>query len=134
MPTLRMHVHALVQAQAPVCFLSDIHYAVMKSNPILLASSWATIFSGLLYACSATSYSTNPFSDAFVTTGPGASLSDDNFGAAGALAVAAGGLAEGEFQSVLQFDLSGEHSSFDAQFGAGSWTVQSVTLQLTASP
>ena len=85
-------------------------------------------------ACRAASYSTNPISDAFVATGPGGNLSGDNFGAAGALAVAAGDLPQGEFQSVLEFDLSGAESSFDAQFGTGQWSVQSVALQLTATP
>jgi hypothetical protein len=33
----------------------------------------------------------------------------------------------------MQFDLSGAKSSFDSQFGAGQWSAQSVTLQLTAT-
>jgi len=84
--------------------------------------------------CGAASFSTNAFSDAFVATGPSGNLSANNYGGGGALAIAAGSLPLGEFQSVLQFDLAGARNSFDAQFGAGLWTVQSVTLQLTASP
>jgi hypothetical protein len=91
------------------------------------------IFSASLCACRAASFSTNPIADAFVATGPTENLSGDNFGAAGALAVAAPGLAQGEFQTVMKFDLSGALGSFNAQFGAGQWTVQSVTLQLTSS-
>src|SRR6185295_1527642 len=34
----------------------------------------------------------------------------------------------------LRFNLAGAQSSFDAQFGAGQWSIQSVTLQLTSSP
>ena len=82
----------------------------------------------------AASYSTNPVADAFVATGAHGNLSGDNFGAAGALAVAAGDLPQGGFQSVLEFDLSGAVISFDARFGAGQWSVQSVALQLTATP
>lgn len=78
-------------------------------------------------------FSLNPSGDAFVTTGPTGNLSTNNYGAAGALAVAAPGSAKGEFQSVLQFGLAGAKSSFDSEFGAGQWTVQSVTLQLTAT-
>jgi hypothetical protein len=80
------------------------------------------------------SFTTQPFADAFVTPGASGSLSTSNFGAAGSLAIAAPGLPQGEFQSVLKFDLSAAQTSFDAQFGAGQWTIQSVTLQLTSSP
>jgi len=81
----------------------------------------------------AATFSLNPAADAFVTTGPSGNLSTNNYGGAGALSVAAAGLAQGEFQSVLQFNLSGAKSSFDSQFGAGQWSIQSVTLQLTAA-
>ena len=64
----------------------------------------------------------------------GGTLSANNFGGAGGLAVAASSLPKGTFQTVLQFDLAGARNSFDAQFGAGQWTLQSVTLQLTAAP
>jgi hypothetical protein len=81
------------------------------------------------------SFSLNPGADAFVTTGSSGDLSHDNYGAAGALSLAAPGLPSGEFQSVLQFGLAGAKNAFDAQFGAGQWSVQSVKLQLTtASP
>src|SRR5262249_12990547 len=78
--------------------------------------------------------STVAFSDSFVTTGPGGGLSASNYGSAGALAPAAPGKPQGEFQSVLQFDESGAKTLFDTQFGAGQWTVSAVTLQLNASP
>ena len=81
-----------------------------------------------------TSFSVQPIADAFVTPGASGSLSSSNFGAAGSLAIAAPGSPEGEFQSVLKFDLSAAQSSFNAQFGAGQWTIQSITLQLTSSP
>ena len=80
------------------------------------------------------SFSVQPIADAFVTPGASGSLSSSNFGAAGSLAIAAPGLPQGEFQSVLKFDLSAAQSSFNAQFGVGQWTIQSVTLQLTSSP
>jgi hypothetical protein len=80
------------------------------------------------------SVSLNPSADAFVTTGPTGNLSGNNYGGAGALSVAAPGLGQGEFQSVLQFNLASAKSSFDSQFGAGQWSIQTVTLQLTAAP
>jgi len=82
----------------------------------------------------AASFSSNPIMDAFVTTGAGGSLVNSNYGGAGVLGVAASGLPQGEFQSVLQFDLSGAFNSFNSQFGAGDWTVQSVTLRLSSAP
>jgi hypothetical protein len=71
--------------------------------------------------------------DAFVTTGPSGNLTLNNYGGAGALSIAAPGLSRGEFQSVLQFDLSAARASFDAQFGAGQWSIQSISLSLTAT-
>jgi hypothetical protein len=81
----------------------------------------------------AATFSLNPSLDAFVTPGASGTLSGNNYGGAGALSVAAPGLSQGEFQSLLQFNLSGAKSSFDSQFGIGQWSIQSVTLQLTAT-
>ena len=81
----------------------------------------------------AATFTLNPSADAFVTTGPTANLGGNNYGGAGALSVAAAGLANGEFQSVLRFDLSTARASFDTQFGAGQWSIQSITLSLTAT-
>jgi hypothetical protein len=50
------------------------------------------------------------------------------------LAVSASGLPQGEYQTAMQFDLSGAKASFDSQFGAGQWSIQSMTLQFTATP
>ena len=107
----------------------------MKTNTIRLCASlvgWLSLVLCPPDSLGAT-FSLNPLADAFVTSGPSGNLSANNYGGAGALSVAAPGLSQGEFQSVLQFGLAGAKSSFDAQFGAGNWTVQSVTLQLTAA-
>ncbi len=82
----------------------------------------------------ATSVSMNPIADAFVTTGASNNLRDNNYGATGILGTAASGKPQGEFQSVLKFDLAAARTTFDSQFGAGQWTIQSLTLQLTAAP
>jgi hypothetical protein len=84
-------------------------------------------------ALPAATFSLNPVEDAFVTTGPSNNSRDNNYGLAGALSVAAPGKPNGEFQSVLKFDLSSARGSFDALFGPGQWTVQSVSLQLNAT-
>jgi hypothetical protein len=77
--------------------------------------------------------SLNPSADAFVTTGPTGNLSNNNYGGAGALSIAAPNLSQGEFQTVLQFNLSSVKTAFDSQFGIGQWSIQSVSLQLTAT-
>jgi hypothetical protein len=82
----------------------------------------------------AATYTTNAISDAFVATGPTGNLANNNYGGGGALAIAAGALPNGEFQSVIEFDLSGARASLDAQYGVGQWSIQSVDLQLTSSP
>jgi hypothetical protein len=79
----------------------------------------------------AATFSANPVADAFVTTGPGGTLSSSNYGGAGAISVSAPGSAQGELQSVMRYDLSGARTLFDTTFGAGNWTVRSVRLQLT---
>jgi hypothetical protein len=79
-------------------------------------------------------YATNAMADAFVATGPTGNLSNNNYGGGGALAVAAGSLPNGEFQSVIKFDLSGARNAFDTQYGAGQWSLQSISLQLSSSP
>jgi hypothetical protein len=71
--------------------------------------------------------------DTFVTTGPTNDLTASNYGAAGALSIAAAGKPRGEFQSLLRFDLSSAKATFDAAYGPGNWTIQSATLQLTAA-
>jgi len=71
----------------------------------------------------------NPTADTFVAAG----YPSNNYGVAGALSMAASGLAKGEFQSVMMFDASSAKGSFDSTYGVGQWTIQAVTLQLTAT-
>ncbi len=79
------------------------------------------------------SFSLNPTLDTFVTTSPTGNLANNNYGGAGAIAVSAAGSAQGEFQSLLQFNLASAKSSFDGIYGVGQWSITSVTLQLTAA-
>src|SRR3954447_19790975 len=71
----------------------------------------------------------NPVADAFVSSANASS----NYGASGGLEASAIGSPKGEFQTLLKFDLSSAKASFDGQFGAGQWQVQSVSLQLTST-
>src|SRR5262245_27706428 len=85
----------------------------------------------LTQAALATTVTFNPTQDAFVSS----ANSTNNYGKAGALLVNAVGLPKGEFDSLLEFNLASAKSTFDSTFGAGQWTIQSITLQLTsASP
>jgi hypothetical protein len=97
----------------------------------LLVASFCFLRSSVSFAAS---YTTNAFADAFVATGPTGNLSNNNYGGGGALAIAAGDLPNGEFQSAIKFDLSGARNALDAQYGAGQWSIASVSLQLSASP
>jgi hypothetical protein len=100
---------------------------------LLLRALAVLIAAATPVAVQAASFSANPTADAFVTTGPSGNLSGNNYGGAGSVSVSAPGLPQGEFQSVLRFDLAAAAASFDAAYGAGQWSVQSVTLQLTAA-
>jgi hypothetical protein len=77
---------------------------------------------------SAATFSQTPTADAFSSS----TNSGSNYGGAGALAIAAAGLPKGEFQSLLQFNLSNAQASFDAVYGAGQWTLSAASLQLSA--
>ena len=96
----------------------------------VLQCAMVLLFPGAL---SAASFGLNPVADAFVTPGPANDLGTNNYGGAGALSVAGTGTAKGQFQSVLQFDLSAAKSSFDTSLGAGQWNIQSITLRLTST-
>jgi hypothetical protein len=82
------------------------------------------------FAANAVSVTLIPTADSFVSS----ANTTANYGGAGAITVSAAGLPNGEFRSLLKFDLSTAMSSFDSTYGAGQWTVQSISLQLTATP
>jgi hypothetical protein len=113
---------------------ADLMYTMNRTLPSLIVWSLAGLVAGSAPAGFAASMNTTALADAFVATGPTGNLSGNNYGGGGALAIAAGSLPNGEFQSVLRFDLSSLRNSFDAQFGAGEWFVNSVSLQLSSSP
>jgi PEP-CTERM motif len=104
----------------------------MKTS--LKLSLAALVFALAVHSSFAATATLNPFMTAPVTTGPTGNLSNDDYGSAGALAISASGLSKGTFQSVLEFNLSSAESTFNSLYGAGQWTVQSVTLQLNATP
>jgi len=98
----------------------------MKTNPICNAMKLTTFLLCLLPALQSwsASFTLNPSADAFVTTGgPTFNLVSNNYGGAGALSIAAPGSPKGEFATAK--------SSFDTRFGAGQWSIQSVTLTLS---
>lgn len=82
----------------------------------------------------ATTINSNPVADAFVTPGSDGSLANNNYGGGGVLGTAASGKPQGEFQSVMRFNTAATFAAFNTEFGAGMWTIQSITLQLTAVP
>jgi hypothetical protein len=62
-----------------------------------------------------------------------ATISNTNFGGAGALSIAAAGLPKGEFDSFIKFNFASIKSGFDALYGAGLWTVDAITLRLNSA-
>jgi hypothetical protein len=68
----------------------------------------------------------NPSQDAFVS----AANPTLNYGAAGALEVSASGSPNGQFDSLLQFDLTTAKSTLNSTFGANHWAITGITLQL----
>ncbi len=97
---------------------------------------WAVLGLGLAFrdgpagVANAAVVSIGPTADTFVA----AAFPANVYGAAGAFAVSPAGSLKGEMQSLLQFSTSAVKNSFDAQFGAGQWQVDSVSLKLFAAP
>lgn len=83
-------------------------------------------------------YTTTTSEDAFLATGSsnnpaGSDLTGLNFGAAGALAISPPSAAKGEFQSVLEFNLAGAVTLFNATYGTNGWSITGISLQLTSN-
>ncbi|MEI7728911.1 MAG: hypothetical protein WCO56_05040 [Verrucomicrobiota bacterium] len=76
--------------------------------------------------------------DAFLATGStnnptGADLTGRNFGAAGTLAIASGSSLKGEFQSVVEFNLSNAVALFNMTYGSNRWSVTGISLELNSN-
>jgi hypothetical protein len=99
-----------------------LKFLTMQLLVILVASERGT-------AALAATISLNPVADAFVSS----ANPTNNYGAAGAVSVAAAGLAKGEFRSLFRFDLASAKTNFDASFGVGNWFLVFASLQLTAA-
>lgn len=97
----------------------------MKALIFLMTTTLA--LAGISLNVHAVVLSVNPVADSFLS----ASNPSSNYGGAGALEVSAAGLPNGQFQSLLRFDLSSVKSGFDSALGAGNWTVTDVSLQLS---
>jgi len=83
-------------------------------------------------------YTGTDYADAFLATGSsnnpeGSDLTGLNFGGAGTLVVAPAASVKGEFQSVLEFNLTNAFGLFNTNFGAGNWTVTGVSLKLAGN-
>ncbi len=104
----------------------------MKTTPKLPCLARVSIFaSGLFLAAQlhAATVTLNPTADAFVS----ASNPGNNYGSAGALEISAAGLPQGQFQTVMQFNLASAFSTFNTDYGVGNWNLQSISLSFTAT-
>jgi hypothetical protein len=72
---------------------------------------------------------TAPTQDAFVSAGN----PTNNYGGAGALAVSGSARSKGEFDSLLQYNFAAAKANFDSIYGVGQWTIDGMSLQLTAT-
>jgi len=96
----------------------------MRFLRIALAGSFSLVAVG-----STQVFTLNPAADALLSAANPAL----NYGGAGAFGVAASGLPKGEFNALLRFDLGLAVANFNALYGAGFWSIQAVTLTLTAA-
>ncbi|MCA9287199.1 MAG: hypothetical protein KDA05_01360, partial [Phycisphaerales bacterium] len=72
-----------------------------------------------------------PVADAFVSGAP--TRVDQNFGDAGALAIASPGSPAGEARTLMRFDATGLPQAWDVQFGPGAWQITGLRLDLTVA-
>jgi hypothetical protein len=109
----------------------------MRSFRYSIATSLIALTAACLFVegAEAATSSINPVADAFVdsATTP-TDRTNQNFGAAGALGVAGSSAPNGQFASVLRFDLTSTKTLFDSTYGAGNWTITGASLQLVAQP
>ncbi len=63
-----------------------------------------------------------------------AAAATTNFGNSGALVISGSGAgnANGQFASLLKFDLAVATSALDTAYGAGNWSIESILLEITA--
>lgn len=105
------------------------------TTSIILACATAFLLAAGVPRAGALIVSLPAAADTFITDGTlnGAS-SSANYGSLGSLVVA-GGLSGngGEYFTLFKFDLSSAVSQFDTAFGAGNWSITSVTLQLASN-
>jgi len=75
----------------------------------------------------------NTVNDAFLANGPSGNLAANNYGGAGTLAIAPSSSAKGEFDSVIKFNTGTAISQFNTTYGAGNWSLTSLTLMLASN-
>jgi len=81
-----------------------------------------------------TSGTAGTIADAFVVSGSNSNANPNwCYGGAGALVVAGANTANGEYQTVLKFDLQYVKNFYDNQYGIGNWHVDSITLTLSSN-
>lgn len=107
--------------------MSSLRFSAISRAAALLA--WFTP------AAQALLVSLNPTADTFISNGNINGVSPtNNFGGLGAISVAGSASGNnGEYLALLKFDLSSAVSQFDLTYGAGLWSVSSVTLQLASN-
>lgn len=106
---------------------SRLHHLVLLAGLFMLPQLFSATTITLQQGVSGYSGTT----DTFVTNGTtnGADPAR-NYGGAGALAVSATGLSQGQFQSLIEFNLASAKTLFDTTYGVGGWAVTSVALSL----
>jgi len=120
-----------------------INRTLKQASPQINRKNWTILGLGLLCATSRvaaqTSYTiTTTTADAFLASGSagnphGSDLTGLNFGGAGTLAIAPASSPDGEFDSIIKFNVAGAVSQFNTSYGAGNWTITGVTLSLASN-
>jgi hypothetical protein len=107
-----------------------VNCQVAKYLTLVVAFLWT------LAQAEVTSTTTTSADDFLATGSPtnpkGTDLTNANFGVAGVLYVAPASSANGEFQSILKFNLSGATNLFNASYGP-SWIISGISLELTGN-
>ncbi len=83
-----------------------------------------------IHVRAATTVALTPDQDSVVATGIANAFVSNNYGGAGATSVSGSSAGKGEAQTITRFDTATAKASFDTEFGAGNWILDSASLRL----
>jgi hypothetical protein len=128
------------ECRAPETLPASLPFGAIGLRRFCAAMAFAIALIGCTFSGAAQNFViTNDVADAFLASGSalnpkGSNLTANNYGGAGALAIAPSTATNGEFDSVLMFNTATAVSTLNTEYGAGNWSISGLTLSLAGTP